>query len=286
MEPKSWMMFRVLLNRYYGASSEELIRSLPSKYQDNLKQTDIAAADPTPLLAQPFERVSAIHYSWLAPSVQKLPKALQAPTIAALSLPQTQGICRLLKLPMPSAKPVPPLRQYLLDGLFKQISPQERLPPAYLPSSLLNPLAGYSKTQLQRLIDLLGIRDLAQEIRLVVHKTHQETILKCLTDEERKFLDFYLYKEREKLTVPRLDLKQWGGDAAKLRQQIHLRGLIRLGRALSGQNKDLLWYILHTLDTGRAGIIEQNCNTQPLDNVANELRRQVIGLINYFSKNE
>jgi hypothetical protein len=286
MEEKSWTMFNVLVSRYYGGKTDQLHSLLPPSYRSQLGPGDGAVKDPLPLLAQPSDHVAAIHFSWLAPAIQKMPKALQMPTVAALSLSQAKGVCRLLNIPMPKAAPAPPLREYLLQDLYQRLKPANMVPTAYLPQSPLNPLATYSKSQLQRLIDLLGLRDLAQEIRLIVKKTHQEVIFKCLNEEERKFLDYYLYKEQEKLTVPRLELKHWNGDCAKLRQQIHARGLIRLGRALAGQNKDLLWYILHILDTGRANIIQQNSNTQPLDNVAGELRRQVIGLINYFSKNE
>lgn len=285
MQQKGWMFLRVLLNRYCGGITEEISKQLPKSYVAQLQKTTLEADDPIPLLEVPLQRLSQIHYSWLAPLVGKLPKVLQLPTIAALTPPQSIGICRMLKCRVPSERPSPPFDQLLLSTLFQKLSPEERLPAPYLPASPLSALATYPKAQILRIVDLLGIRDLVQEMRLIVNKANQEALLRCLNEEERTFFDFYMYKEQDKLAVKRLDLADWKGDSQKLRQQLHLRGLIRLGKALAGQNPDLLWYILHSLDTGRAAIIRQHSESQAVDNVAGELRRQVIGLINHFSKN-
>lgn len=286
MEQKSWMILRVLLNRYYGGVTEEVSQILPASYRKNLAQSALKATNVEFLLAQPLDQIARIHYSWLVPAVQSLPKALRLPTIAALPAEQAQGLCRLLKLSMPSTTPAPPIGQFLLSALYKRVSPEERLPASFLASSSLSPLGEYDKTQLIRLIDLLGLRDLVQEVRLIVNKRQQTAILSCLNEEEKQFFDFYMYKQREKLTVPRFDFTGWTGDCRKLRQQVHQRGLNRLGKALKGQNPDLLWYVLHTLDVGRAAIIKLNYESKTPEEVTTELLRQVIGLINYFNKQE
>lgn len=278
------MILQVLLNRYYGGLSEELSQTLPESYRKELSKSTLSVNNAEPLLRQPLDRIARIHYSWLVPAIQSLPKPLRLPTIAALPPAQAQGLCRLLKLPLPAERPSPPMGQFLLNTLYEKVSQEERLPPSYLTASPVSPLGEYSKVQLMRLIDLLGLRDLVQEVRLIVNKTHQTAILSCLNDEEKQFFDFYMYKQREKLTVPRLDLTGWNGDSRKVRQQMHLRGLNRLGRALTGQSPDLIWYILRALDTGRAAIIQQNYASKPPEDVRTELLRQVIGLINYFNK--
>ncbi len=286
MERKGWMILRVLLNRYYGGLSEEVAAMVPESYRATLKQSDLSATDAASLLVQPSFRLKNIHYSWFIPAIQALPKPLRKPTIGALEHSQAIGICRMLRCGMPETSPSSPIGEFLLHTLYHRVDPEERLPASYLEDTPLKSLAVYSKATLTKLIDLLGIRDLVQEVRLIVNKHHQEALMNCLTEEERQFFEFYMYKQREKLKVPRLNLTGWNGEPRKVRQQIQIRGLMRFGKALSGQNPDFLWYIYHTLDTGRAAIIKQYCANTPIEGLTAELQRQVIGLINYFNKKE
>ncbi len=286
MERKGWMILRVLLNRYYGGLSEEVSAMVPESYRATLKQNELVVTDAAALLEQPRSRLQKIHYSWFLPAIQSLPKPIRKPTIGALEHSQAIGICRMLRCGMPEAPPSPPIGQFLLHTLYQRVDPEERLPALYLEATPLKTLATFSKTTLTQLIDLLGVRDLVQEVRFIVNKHHQEALLKCLTDEERQFFDFYMYKQREKLKVPRLNLVGWNGEPRKVRQQIQIRGLMRFGKALSGQNPDFLWYVYHTLDTGRAAVAKHYCADTPIEGLTAELQRQVVGLINYFNKKE
>lgn len=282
---RSVAMLHILLNRYFHQVAD-IGQHLPESDRAALQNSKQSTADPITLIRQPTHYLEKVHYSWLTAPIASLPKPLQDPTIAALTLPQRQGLCRLLKRSLPTVHPAPDFCDFLLDTVVKELKVREQAPISNLPDSPFNSLATYSKSQLQRLIDLLGVRDLAQEMRLIVNKMHQKKLLECLSDEERRFFDFYLYKEPEKLVIQRLDLKEWGGDLVKLRQQLHLRGLGRLGRALSGQGTDLIWHLTHTLDTGRAAVITRTMEVTTTENVRSELQRQVIGLINYINKHE
>jgi hypothetical protein len=278
-------MLHILLNRYYSQVAD-IAEYVPKDLRATFQSQPVDTSDPLPLLRQPAQHLDSIHYSWLTTPISALPEPLQAPTIAALSSTQRLGVCRLLKRPDPAAQPSPDFRDFLLDAVVRSLKIREQTPPLYLPTSPLNPLATYSKAQLQRLIDLLGVRDLAQEMRMIVNKAHQKKLLESLNEEEQRFFDFYLYKEPERLSIQRLDLKTWDGDAAKLRQQLHIRGLGRLGRAMIGQNAALIWHVSHILDTGRAVVIARNAGLSTTENVRLELQRQVIGIINYLNKHE
>ncbi len=277
-------MLRVLINRYYGGLSEELRPALPKKFTKELKRCDVRSDDASRALAQPADRLKRVHYSWLKGYLEKMPEELRMPTIASLPREQARGICRILGCAVPKRQPSPPMAQYLLQHLYSQINQGERLPARYLPHSYLNRLGDYSKEELVRLASLLGLRDLVAEMRHIVKKTNQEALLRCLDDEERQFFNFYMYKERVKLSVPRLQLEHWDGNCRNLKLKLQRRGLGRLGKALSGQDKTLLWYIEHALDTGRAKIVTNNCEKDPIPNVTPQLLRQVVGIMNYFEK--
>lgn len=284
MRQKSLVMLRVLLDRYYADQSTQMIELLPPPLCQEVKELSTEIQDPLSLLQQPSQRIAKIHFSWLALGIKGLAKALQLPAISSLKPLQSNALCHLLGLPSPSFSPISPLKEYLLEMLYREVCPETITPLFCLPHSPLTPLAFYSKIELQRLIDLLGLRDLAQQIRLIVDKKYQKRIVLCLTEEEQQFLDFYIYKEQEKFAPQLLDLKSWDGTKRALRQQIHKRGLIRLGKALSEQDANLLWHIFHTLDTGRAHVLKINGTLSFEEGIAYELRRQVVGIINHFSK--
>lgn len=286
MNTKGWIMLRVLINRFYGGLSPELRGKFPKKDLKAIKQYNVRSVDAARALSSSADCLERIHYSWISPHIEKMPEELQRVTIGALNPEQKIGVCRQLKKAAPKQQPSPPIRRYLLNQLYKQISPEERLPARYLPHSYLNPLGEYSKAQLVRLIGLLGLRDLIPAVKKLVRSHNQEAIFNCLSEEERSFFNFYLYKQKDRLPLPPISLQDWDGNCKTLNTRIHRRGLVRLGKALSGQDKTLVWYILHTLDTGRAAILEKNIEDQSIPEITEELLKQVVGLMNYLDKQQ
>ncbi len=174
------------------------------------------------------------------------------------------------------------MQEFLLATIAKRVFASRRFPAQWLPATALSPLLSYDKNQLQTLIDLLGLRDLASELRHIVNRANQQIILRCLNANELKLLKYYMY-QKEKFTVPRLDLRNWTGDEAELRRQIHLRGLARLGKALSGCSQDMLWQISRVLPVGRANILKSNLSPEPIPNVTADMLRQLAGCMKFLN---
>ena len=286
MDAKGWIMLRVLVNRFYGGVTQDLQGKFQKADLKALKKLNVRSTDADRAMQSPASSIQRIHYSWITPQIQQMPSELQQATISALDGEQQRGVCKQLRCKARKQAPAPPIRRYLLNELYHRISPQSRLPARYLPHSYLNPLGEYDKTKLLRLVDLLGLRDLVPSVKQMVRSHNVGAILNCLNEEERRFFDFYLYRQRDTVNLPPILLKDWKGDCKSLRQQIHRKGLKRLGKALSGQDETLIWYILHTLDTGRAAILEKNTEEEPISEVTTELLKQVLGLMNYLDKQQ
>ena len=159
------------------------------------------------------------------------------------------------------------------------------LPKTFLPKNELSVLTRISKDELVRMIDLLGIYDLTDETRTILDNKQIKAIYKCLTPTQRKFSNYCLH-QREKIASSRLNLSNWNGDSDELQRRIHLRGIARLGKALSGQDEQLIWYIVHTLDTGRGHLLQKNIEKEAVPKVTPALSQQVLQTLNHLQKKE
>ena len=123
--------------------------------------------------------------------------------------------------------------------------------------------------------------DLAEGIRHIVDRKKLKAIYLCLSHREQAFLRICLHK-KEKLAAPKLDIDKWDGSREMLHRVLHRRGMLRLGKALSGQERHFVWHLVHLLDTGRGNIILQYYAEQPVAGVTPLLIQQVVSVINFI----
>jgi hypothetical protein len=284
MSPKSALTIRVLANRFHKASLESLLHFLPEGELEEVRKQEINSPDFFPLLRSPIDQISHIHYSWLTPLIQKLPSKTQAPVIRALPLTQAKRLSHLLGLSLRSETLAPLAQHYILNHILKQLPGfSEVLPLSYLPETSLSALRNLSKTSLVDLIRFLGIHDLAEEIRHVVDKKRIKIIYECLTSPEQQYLKYCMHL-KEKFIAPSLGLDKWGGDCDKLKTTLQARGLIRLGKALSGEHPDFVWHLAHILDTSRGQSLSKYYSKKAIPNITPALAQQVTNLIGILKK--
>ena len=203
------------------------------------------------------------------------------------SLPKSKAVqvCALMKKPQHTARLALPVRLYLINMMALKIKPQDVMPAPFLPATSLSPLLAMRKGEIVQLIDFLGIYDLAEEIKHVVDKKYLRAIYNCLSIKKQHFLRLCLH-QKERLTIPRLGLEKWQGDCKTLETILHKRGLLRLGKGVSGQHPDFLWHLVHRLDVGRGRIIEQFYAKEEIPGVTQALIQEILNLMNFFKKNE
>lgn len=281
MQTKSWIILRVLLNRHQKAP-EKLLQFLPPDDAKGIASINVPSDKAELVLTQPSESIKRIHYSWLLPALKTIPKVLLDSTLTILPKIDAEKLRLLLKQPKSDREIgslAPCIQTFLINTLFSHVKPSHILPLEYLQTTPLTPLIQLKKNQLMDLIDLLGIYDLADEVRGLIDKERLRKIYACLKPKQRTFLRTCLH-QKEQVSATRLKLDTWNGDCAQLDKILHGRGLIRLAKALSGQHPDFIWHLTHILDSGRGSRLLSHYSETAVPNITQALTQQVLNLLN------
>ncbi len=269
-------MLRVLINRFNPKAGNSLLKFFSPEEAQAVMNQDIRSTDLAPILQQPQKSLSRIHYSWIEPLLNKFPKPLHPTVRAALTAEQIMG----LKISAPIS--ISHLaKTFILNQLYQHLQISEHFPIEYLPETELSPLSKWTKAKLMNLIDFLGLYDLASEVRHIVNRNYLKNIYTCLTPKQFYYLKVCLH-QKEQLVSPKLGIDPTKQDCPKLKQIIHRRGLLRLGKALCGQHPDLVWHIAHTLDIGRGNILLKEYQQVEVPKVTKILKQQILNLINFL----
>ena len=167
------------------------------------------------------------------------------------------------------------LLQYLDDSSF--------LPRSWGTQTELTPLLNYSHRKLSMFIDFLGLHDLSKELPQVLDKERLKNIYSFLTKAKRNYLKLCL-KTKDKAPFPKIQLNRWDGDIEKLRKVLHIRGIMRLGLAISEEPQHFRWHLYHILDTGRAKVLQKSIPPKKVPNLLSMMHSQVIALMKLFQE--
>ncbi len=284
MQPKSAVMMRVLINRFYQGSPKTFLNCLPAEEAEAVLSIDLGVNDLTPALMSPQSKISNIHYTWFYSSIQKLPKEMQPIVAGAFPPPICISLCQGLNLPPLAAPLSEPVKAFLINEAYKYIKGSSKvLPKQFLPHTAMAPLGELNKQELVELVDFLGLHDLSEELRYIVDQKTLKNVYACLNPKEHQYLKVCMH-QKEKIAMPTLGLDRWGGNGEKLKAVLQNRGIIRLGRALSGENPDFVWHIVHMLDAGRGQALLKYYSKQSLPGVTPLLASQVLNLMNILKR--
>ncbi len=224
----------------------------------------------------------AIHYSWFYPLLKDLPLETQALFLSVLTEEQARGVRNLLTIVPPPVTSSPLTRPFLIDHLRSQLQRQkEVIPIAYLPETELDLLLTLERKYLLYLADLLGIYDLAAQMRQIVDRTLIAKIHQALPSSMLNFLN-YCMKQSLKWIPAKLPLAGWDGSKKHLIHLLHGRGLGRLARALLAESESFNWHLLHRLDVGRATVIENTWAQNPDPALAPHFKQQVLHILHRY----
>ncbi len=282
MEVKGAVMFRLLLKRFHPDHPKSLLQILPKEesvliLDQATPQTVISTAE-----LQPETLINRVHYSWLLLTLEKMPKSIIRFIVSALPSHQAEKIEQHLQMSPSQHHYADVVKAFFLNKIYNALIDPAVLPLDFLPKTPLSFLTSCTKQQLMEIINLLGIYDLAEEVRYILNKESLNKVHVCLTARQRQFLRQTLH-QKEKVSSSPLNLKQWDGDCKKLAVSMHRRGLVRLGKALFGQHPDFIWHLTHILDTGRGAIIKSHYSLKERPEVAAALTQQVLSVMKFMN---
>lgn len=276
------VFFQLLLNTFHPALKASSLRCLPQEEMAEILSLspEIANGAAKTLLADCESVLKHIHYSWFIPIFQSIPENLQ-PLFRSL-LPSATSEKLKHWFPKTITPPsAPPVREFFLRELYQKLDRTDVLPLELLPASPLSPLGDWDKEQLIDLIDYLGIYDLAAEVRRIIARDKLKKLMPCLSPQKRQFLQKCLVQP-DKIAVASLEIDKWDGDCKKLIHLLHKRGLARLSKAFAGQHPDLIWHIVHALDTGRGTFLQKHISQEPTPGLTKILVQQVTNLMSFL----
>lgn len=228
------------------------------------------------------KRLERIHYSWLITFLEPFAEGDKEMILSSLDIHQSGRLRHHFKMKGERLPLKKEAKSYLIKAVYDWLisDQKEFLPFEFLPDHPLNPLANFSKKELQVLVDYLGLHDLAIELKHVIKSEQIKKIQKVLTPGEREFLKKQI-KTKDPITFARLNLDGWNGDGEKLKAILHHRGFNRLAKALFGCHPSLLWHICHRLDTGRTKILRKFFTDVKNDDAHRILINQVLELVQH-----
>lgn len=279
---KQTLFFQLLLNKYHPADGSAVVQCLPEEFRNQISGTKAPWNDPKVLLKPASSRIKKVHYSWIIPVIERCPESMKPLYAEALAAPTNQRVLSMLKLPKnPLATTL--AREYLLNDLAKKLELDSITPVEHLPHCPLSFTLEFSKEELIELIDFLGLYDLAEEIRRIVDKNQLKKIYTCLSVKKQHFLRNCLLS-KEKVSTPRLELEKWNGDQESLEKLLHKRGLVRLGKGLSGLPADFIWHIIHRLDNGRGVLLSKYISSKEIPGITPLMVQEILNVHNFFKK--
>lgn len=281
MNSKQAVMLRVCLNKFHPNSTEDILKNIPIENSKLALSEKIVSQNLQEAFPDPHRFIERLHYSWLVSSLKKVPPSLLPFVIS--SFPQkTVDILKEHIPALPSPQPLsPPMKTFFLNKFLVPFFDEHHLPLEYIPETPLSPLKSWTKKDLENLMDILGLYDLAPEVRQIVDKLRIKRLYQSLTKSQQQYLRQVLHHQ-DKVVVPRMGLDQLSRDASKLKNEIHRRGLIRFSKALSGQHPDFVWHLCHLLDTGRSAILLKNMSKEEIPGVTSIMIFQLMNAINFL----
>lgn len=289
LQEKGRLFFRLLANRCFSGKPEELTKLLQDNELNTLQLISPTWKNPSCLLFRPDTLLETIHYSWLEPTLKKVPEPLLScvlhtlPTEYAQAL-VTRGISS--RQALEKAKNYPqPVRNFLLGIFFSQWEEGEVLPKELLPESDLQPLLECTKVELMDLIDLLAMYDLAEEVRHIVDKKLLQAIVSILSIPQQKYLRNTLHHKQKTPSTP-LQVKTIYKDRKKFLHTLHKRGIGRLAFSLSGKPANFTWYPVHILDIGRGTLLRSLIQKEEIPTITQVARLQVLQALQFLRTKE
>lgn len=286
MDESAWTLLHVLINRFHSGGAEALQQYLSNPEEvEAFKEAKNSCKDWESAVGGSSRPIQHIHYSWIAPTIARMDPKWQELTVASLPTISSRGCSRMLGINIPDSPPPKIVRSLLLSRLSTQYAEEANRPPLALLNAAapISDLLAMKKGELVQLIDLFAMQDVAEDIRNIVDKKKLKNLYHHLSKRSQEYLKICLH-QKDKSGAPKLGLERWDGDPDALHKLLHLRGLTRLGRALSGTAEDLFWHLTQKLDTGRAKVLKKHYQPEATPDVTANLQKHLVVLIDFLKK--
>jgi hypothetical protein len=283
MKKTGWIVFNALFQKCSPEAQTIIMSYFDKEVEEDLEQLSAAHQDPTLGVTPEEDYLHKIHFSWFAPYLRTLSENDMRLCLASLSERQRDHLKKNLLLSNRFPTLTPLGEKYLKATLFEHLKGKDRelLPIECLPEYSLNTLLDLSSNDLSSCIDLLGLYDVAIELRQIIETAKLKQLYNAFSSLEQSYLK-QLAQQKELITFKKMGLDKWDGDLPQLKSLIHQRGLNRLAKAVYGQEESFLWYLSHRMELSDARMFEKLSTDLKNPSAIAMLNRQIIHLVQFI----
>lgn len=136
---------------------------------------------------------------------------------------------------------------------------------------------------LDRLIDLLAMNDLALEMKLIIDKVRIKAIEDSLSTEQKEYLQS-LMQHKPTISFGKMELANWDMSKQTLQKLLLQRGINRLAKACHFMSSDFLWYLSHFLDQEKSRMFFKLKAAKQDAHICETLCDQIMEIIQYLKR--
>jgi hypothetical protein len=255
MNIESGLMLNALVKYFHHNNGKDALKFLPPEEVDAVSKLPVPGSLPSSAFWDSAQLLQMIHYSWFFPLVRTYPREWFPYLIAAFPEDERKGLEKLLEIEPQEVDFPEGIKEVFRKVLCEALRNRNVLPAEFVPDGPLKVILQLTKQQLVQLIDLLGLYDLAIDVRQVLDKKILDQVLGRLNAKEQKFLRYCL-QQPDIHVGPSEGIMQWM-KAENFSVLRHLKGLQRLAAAVENQSKSLIWHLVHRVDIGRGEKIQR-----------------------------
>jgi hypothetical protein len=225
------------------------------------------------------------HSSWIVPFLRQFSEKEVCLFLSSLDKTQAEALKKSLKCSMPLVSLTETAQKFFKEKLvsFLLAETEDLIPINALAKTSLRPLLDLSFEDLRLSIELLGLHDLAVELKQIIDSTRLKRIYSIFPKEKEVYLKSLAHK-KEPVLFKKLEISRWDGKAETLFPLLLQRGLNRLGKALYPENSDFIWYVKHHMEMEDAAMLSSLCKSLEHVRAYTYLSEQVLDAISFVQK--
>ncbi len=283
MKHLGWLVCRTFIEKRKKESRRALFSFLTPADREKISTLSPPSQDISAGFDLNSELLKWTHPSWFTPLLRSFSEKEICLFLSSLDKAKADLLRKSLKCSMPLVPLTSLAQSFFKEKMAHFLMTEEVLPLEALPKTALRPLLDLPSEDLRLLIELLGLHDLAVELKQIIDSTQLKKIFSVFPKEKEIFLKSLAHK-KEHVLFRRIEISRWDGKAETLLQILFQRGLNRLAKALYPESPYFLWHVKRRIEMEDAEILSSLCKSLEHPRAYSFLSAQVLDAISFIHK--
>jgi len=286
MQITSWLVCKAFLDRKNSSEKEGIMTFLPPQHKEILQSASSFLGNVTKGFDSITHLLGWTHYSWFIPILRT--KSEKEASLLIASLPENTAAVIAKHLQCTRAAPLPTAANIVLQRTLSRLllsTLDPILPIECIPSNPLHAIIHLSIDELHLLIELLGLYDLAPEMRYIIDKQRLQKIRSSLSQPGHRFFTKLQRRPLPKIFTP-MNLRQWDGKKQSFISLLRKRGINRLSKTFVPFHADLIRYIKLHMSVDEAILFDKMHKKIEKPETYEILQQQILEAIQFCHTNK